>query len=422
MKVLFVIEYFPPFYSGGSEWSTFNLAKELAKIGEDVIVITPNYGAKKTEKINNIKIIRFPFYIKLKNYHNLPGNFTFTNPLWTLWVAINLFLVFKKEKADIIYVQGKYSLPPAYLANIFFKTPLIATIRDYIAICNYGMCLMESDKTCNIYEYFFRDFREYLNIYVIKKNFINISKNLVFAIWGRFSKNYLKYFLNHADLLTSLSKKQKSILVKNGINVKIKPLYTNYIFKTHLFTKTSKQNVLFVGRLTYGKGIRLFLDAISLINRKNKNLTFTIIGEGPFAYEVSQKAKYNKSINYIPHIEHDKLINYFQKSMVLVVPSIWPDPLPRVAMEAISSGTPVVATDSGGLPEIVKNNRYGYLSKKIPSDLAIKIMKAIKNQNTLRENIKSDLETLTDTYGSKLAYRYLSVYQSLIINMKFKPE
>src|SRR3990167_2383834 len=139
MKIAFVIEYFRPMGAGGSGWSTYYLAKDLAANNQEVVVLTPNYGAKKTEFDDGIRILRFPFYLKLKNFNQLPGNFALTNPFWILWTVINLFLLIKKENPDVIHVQGKYSVPPAVIANLFFKKPLVATVRDYLVICNYGI-------------------------------------------------------------------------------------------------------------------------------------------------------------------------------------------------------------------------------------------------------------------------------------------
>ena len=415
MKIVFVIEYFPPFAAGGSEWSTYYLAKDLAASGQEVVVLTPNYGAKKKEYIDGIRVLRFPFYLKLKDRNKLPGNFALTNPLWFIWVAVNLFLLIKKENPDVIHVQGKYSVPPAVIANLFFKKPLVATVRDYLVICNYGICLMDSDKACNLKDYFFRDFKSYLNLYLAKKNFLSIVTNLIFAIWGRFSKNYLKFFINQADYLICLSKKQETIFAKNGITPKIESIYTNYVFNKVNSPEKALTNILYVGRLTYGKGIGLFLRAIPIVKKKVKGVTFTIIGDGIFRKEVKKIADADRTVRYEPYIDHQKLQKYFQKSRLTVVPSIWPDPLPRIAMESIARGTPVIATNSGGLPEVVKNGLYGYLAEKNSADLANKIILGIKNEKVLRNNIKRDFKKLSNDFGSKLALRYIEIYKSLVL-------
>lgn len=414
MKIAFVIEYFPPFVSGGSEWSTYYLARDLAQQGHDITIITPNYGAQEKEIKDGTKVVRFPFYIKLAKLNKLPGHFALTNPLWLLWTAVNIFLIVKKEKPDIIHVQGKYSIPPAYLANLFFKKPLIATIRDYMMICNYGICLMGDEQACNLKDFFLKDFINYTKIYIQKKNIVLFGINLIYAVWGRLSKNYIKFFVNKADYLTCLSNKQRSILKKNGIKPKIETIYTNYAFrKVKPYTKSGR-NILFAGRLTYGKGIELFLAAVKIIKNQLEDATFTIIGQGALEKTVQVAASSNKSLRYLRFVSHEKLQEHFHKSTVSVVPSIWPDPLPRVAMESIANGTPVVATNSGGLPEIVVDKVYGYVSETNPVDLSRKIIMALKNEKKLRTNIYNDFEKLSNKYGANLAKRHIEIYKTLM--------
>ena len=68
MRILFLCDYFPPFAPGGAEWSSYYSAKALARKGEEIIVLTPNYGQlPKIERKQGFKVIRFPFPFKLKN-------------------------------------------------------------------------------------------------------------------------------------------------------------------------------------------------------------------------------------------------------------------------------------------------------------------------------------------------------------------
>lgn len=420
MKIAFVIEYFPPFAAGGSEWSTFYLAQDLAKIGHQVIVITPNYNAKVQQKESKVKIIRFPFYLKIKKPAILPGNFMLTNPIWLIWTAINIFLTIQKEKPDIIHIHGKYSIPPTVLANVFLKKPVTATIRDYMIICNYGICLTENEIACNLKDYFLKDFPKYIQIYVQNKNISSLVLNITYAIWGRLAKNYLKFFTNKVDFLICLSDKQRFILKRNGVRSKLDVIQTNYKFKKIISKKNIRKNVLFVGRLTNGKGIKLFLESIPKIKNKIQDVSFTIIGTGPLKSLVKKFTKSHRSVKYLNYMDHKKLQHFFQNSSISAVPSIWPDPLPRVAMESIANGTPVVATNAGGLPEIIKKNYYGYIANKDPDDLAKKILLALNNEQKLRENIYKDFEKLSEKYGPKLAIRHLEIYKRLIKRKKLR--
>ena len=74
MKILMLSEFFHPFTLGGSEWSVYHLAKDLIKAGENVIILTPNYGTSASERWKSIEIRRFTFPIRLdpQNPHPVP--------------------------------------------------------------------------------------------------------------------------------------------------------------------------------------------------------------------------------------------------------------------------------------------------------------------------------------------------------------
>src|SRR4030043_694326 len=102
MKIAFDIEYFSPFAPGGAEWSTYYLAKDLAKKKNmEIFVLTPNYGVKKHEIMDRINVYRFPFYKKLKKNSPALTSFYYTNPIWFLWTAYQIFNFVKKNNIDI---------------------------------------------------------------------------------------------------------------------------------------------------------------------------------------------------------------------------------------------------------------------------------------------------------------------------------
>lgn len=120
MKVLFVSEYFPPYAPGGAEWSAYYLAKGLQeKDLADVLILTPNLGKASNKEDLNIKY--FPFYKKTKITSEALTPFYFTNPVWILWCALQVLINAQKFHADIIHVQGKYSIVSAILANFFLR-------------------------------------------------------------------------------------------------------------------------------------------------------------------------------------------------------------------------------------------------------------------------------------------------------------
>jgi glycosyltransferase involved in cell wall biosynthesis len=113
---------------------------------------------------------------------------------------------------------------------------------------------------------------------------------------------------------------------------------------------------LFVGMLEIHKGI---IDLLELFKElRNKiDTKLLIVGEGSLKNYVKKFIEMNslsKLVSYIGFVDDEKLYSLYSGASAVIMPSIWPENAPLVALEAISVGTPVIASNRGGLPEIVR--------------------------------------------------------------------
>lgn len=410
MKIAFVIEYFFPFDKGGSEWSTYYLAKDLVKKGYEVTIITPNYGSKKEEVLDGIKLVRTPFYKKFKNFNTIPGNFFFTNPLFIIWNTIVFYFYLQREKPEVINIHGKYSVPPARLANLFLRLPLTATIRDYIVICNYGICLTKSNRSCNIKDYFRKDFSIYYSLYVTNKNSINYFANILFSIWGRFSTKLLKYSLKGVNL-TVLSSTQKEIFSTNGLK-NAQQIYNSLRFSPR-YNPTKKQDIIvYAGRLTPGKGVGVLIDALPDLLKIYPKYQFVFAGDGILKTELQKIAKENRNIKILGNIDHKELLKLFSKAKISLAPANWPEPFGRVVLESISYGTPVIVGERGGLARII-DGKWGIAIDPNKENLQNAIKTILKN-DFFYSQIKKDYDKISNTFSDSVTNKYISLYNTLL--------
>jgi len=220
-------------------------------------------------------------------------------------------------------------------------------------------------------------------VHLIKKD-KNLKKIFFFhnnPIEMRNSKTTIerKFILDNTDQIYFVSKWVKDkffsdldVENKNNCNIMypaIDPIRT--------FPK--KNNVIiFTGKLNSSKGYHLFGTAVTDILKKHKNWKALAIGNEP-REKLTFKHKNFKTLDWIPH---KKILNYYKKSSISVVPSQWEEPFGRTAMESAACGCATIISNRGGLPETINNPIK--LIKLNTKNIFNEINKLIKNKKKLK--------------------------------------
>jgi len=156
-----------------------------------------------------------------------------------------------------------------------------------------------------------------------------------------------------------------------------------------------------IGRITFWKGIHVFIDAAKIVLRNLPDTYFLIVGTS----DTKQSAKYRKRLEdnvrklvvseaepsaMSSHIIFTGFVNdiheILHRTDVFVLPSVYPEPFGMIVIEAMLAGKPVVATSHGGPIELIEDGKEGFLVK--PNDhrqLAEKIAVLIKDPSLCKE-------------------------------------
>lgn len=113
---------------------------------------------------------------------------------------------------------------------------------------------------------------------------------------------------------------------------------------------------LFVGRLSPEKGVAVLLEAWRRMPGAHR---LVIVGDGPLAGLVQAHAAADARIEWRPHQPQDRVLGLMQEAALLIAPSQWYEGLPRVFVEAMACGTPVIASRLGGLTELLDGGDHG---------------------------------------------------------------
>ncbi len=174
-----------------------------------------------------------------------------------------------------------------------------------------------------------------------------------------------------------------------------------------------REGLLFVGRLVSRKGVDTLIEAMRYLHNEGIEKTLTIYGDGPERPALSTKARHlgvDEFVSFEGWASSETLAKQYRQSKATVIPSRM-EPFGIVALEALASGCPVVASKAGGLPEAV--GECGVLVEpNQPEELA----EAIKN--VLRPGMRAFIrdampEHIAQHRIERIANEYISVLKSV---------
>ena len=160
--------------------------------------------------------------------------------------------------------------------------------------------------------------------------------------------------------------------------------------------------VLAVGRLIKHKGFEYLADAVP------GNIQVKIIGSGPRTIQ-------GKNVQLLRSLEQDKLISYYQRCKIFVLPSLW-EGFPFTLLEAMSCGCACIATDVGGVRDLIDDRKNGLLTRPRDSeDLKNKIQFLLDNERERKRLGKAARKKVEKNFTwKKVARDTEKVYESVL--------
>ncbi|MGE5575040.1 MAG: glycosyltransferase family 4 protein [Ignavibacteria bacterium] len=186
-----------------------------------------------------------------------------------------------------------------------------------------------------------------------------------------------KQNLNSADKIIAISSATKEYVLRLGAKPsKVKVIYNGVDLERFRPTTAKREEmrkklgipqnaivVLTVRRLVYKNGVDTLIDAATAVVKKNLRIIFLVVGKGPDMESVRlQVTQLGIEANFrlTGFVSDENLPSYYNAADLFVLPSKSGEGLPLVALEAMACGLPVVATDVGGIREILMKD-YGKL-------------------------------------------------------------
>lgn len=174
--------------------------------------------------------------------------------------------------------------------------------------------------------------------------------------------------------------------------------------------------VLFVGRLVHLKGVDYLVDAFRLVHEEYRDVKLVIAGNGPSMPYLRSIAGDLDGVLFVGQISSPNIMRLLYEScFAVVVPSLH-DTLPTVVLEAMMNRKPVIATNVGGNPVMVKNGENGFLVAPRDSESLSQSIKTLYQNPDLGKKMgASGRRMLEKSYSSeKMVTETLGVYETLL--------
>jgi len=278
------------------------------------------------------------------------------NAIYNRQSAKKLGDTIKKFKPDIIHVHNFFFTASP---SIFYEAkrrhiPIVATIHNFRLICA-NCLLLRDNKVCELCV------NHSFPWYGVKYKCYHKSA-IQSAIVGSISSvhKWIGTWNNKVNIFLTPAAFIRSRLIHSSL--KVSP---DRIVVKHNFTKDpgfaggeSRQSFyLFVGRLSEEKGVEILLEAWK--GMTNNNLV--IAGDGPEKERLVNAYGNLPNVEFIGKKSHEEILELMKKCRALIFPSIWYEGLPLTIVEAMATGTAVIASRLGVMEEMVTNKYNGLL-------------------------------------------------------------
>ena len=399
MKILLVNKFH--YLNGGSEKYYFELGKLLKKHGNEVAYFS-------MEDDRNIRTGDKEFFVK-KIDLNYGSKLKALDVIYSKDNYKKMEEAIKEFRPDVIHFNNFQRQLSASVVEAGWnaKIPMIFTAHDMEAVCpNKDMlyngricddCITKGYMSC------------------IKKKCIKNSK--LKSILGVIEMKYYKVhsIYEKFNYIVSPSEFMKKCLLNGGVKNQNIEVIHNFSNATNCNNEINGDYIFYFGRISKEKGIFNLIGAV----KKCEEVKLLIAGTGPEEEKIKKYIKENKMesrVVLLGYLNQDEIRERIEKCRFVVIPSIWYENCPYSIIETLEIGKPIIASEIGGIPEIVENEKNGLLYRyDSVDDLADKINELYYNQekiNKMKEESKNKfkMEHTEDVYYQKI----MKIYKNAI--------
>ncbi len=404
MRILMLAQFYPPAI-GGEERHVRNLALALAERGHDVSVATLRHGDAPAQELDNgVRVHRIRGTMQRISVLFSEQDRQYAPPFPDPELALALREIILAERPDILHAHN-WIIHSVLPLKVLSKAKLVLTLHDYSLVC-VQQRLTYHNKLCTG--------PAFTKCVECAADFFGMTKGVptLMTNWvgSKVEDQIVDMFLPVSQAVaegTQLASRHVPYqVVPNFVpdNIAQEPC-TN----TALVDQLPKEPyMLFVGDVKRDKGVEVLLQAYEKLQR---SIPLVLIGK--FCNDLSVTIPPNVVV--FPGWPHDAVMEAWRRCIFAITPSIWHDPCPTVAMEAMAVGRPVIASRIGGLSDIVRDGETGLLVPPGDIQALYEAMLVLSEHSELREQMgKRAKEHVANFQAGMVVARIEHVYQEVL--------
>jgi glycosyltransferase involved in cell wall biosynthesis len=311
----------------------------------------------------------------------------------------------KSDRPDVVHVHSVYPMfsPSILVACRRAGVPVVMTVHTHNLTCPAWYHLYKG-RVCedclggHEYRCVLKNCRE------------NIFESSGYALRNTFARVF-RLFHDNVTMIIVMTRFAKERLMGAGFRedqIVVVPHATSVI--ETVVERPAGEYVAFSGRISPEKGVDVFLSAAA----RMPDVLFKVAGDGPARSELMAKAPRN--VEFVGRLGFDDLVAFYQRSRILVAPSLWFEPFGMVVVDAMALGVPVIASRIGGLPDVVDDGVTGLLFEPGNREALVDQLHLLWNDpERCRQMGKAAREKVLREYTQDAYYHNLiAVYQTAI--------
>jgi glycosyltransferase involved in cell wall biosynthesis len=356
MRILVVTNCFPPQYMGGAELSAFNSCRGLLQRGIEVSVLVVNNRlpepADAQYQFQEIPVHKVTYVSPLAN-HSLGQTF---DPRAYRIVAAEI----RRVQPDLVHVHNVSGATLApFVACQRLGVPVVLTLHDHWLLCPNNMLYRGDGALCDPAQgpgdckQCFRRYDFWARIPRRRQVLARLVRNV-------------RLFVSPSQKLVDLHvaagyDRRRFRAVPYGTDPTPSWALSDPLLREYYQERGRFHTLLFAGAVVEAKGVQTLTEALPLLIKYVDRLRLLVAGWGNPRI-LSELRRFNPTeVKLLGRVPFEEMRALYAAADLTVVPSIWYDNSPMVIYESLLAGTPVLGSDIGGIPELIRPGETGYL-------------------------------------------------------------